>query len=49
MIALVKGTLFYFLQMFPNLCAQIYSFQIYTEFWQYFVNIICNTLFAIWQ
>jgi len=25
MIALVKGALFYFLQMFPNLCVQIYS------------------------
>jgi len=23
--ALVKGPLFYFLQMFPNLCVQIYS------------------------
>ena len=26
MVALVKGPLFYFLQMFPNLCVQIYSF-----------------------
>jgi len=26
MVALVKGPLFYFLQMFSNLCVQIYSF-----------------------
>jgi len=25
MVALVKGPLFHFLQMFPNLCVQIYS------------------------
>jgi len=28
MVALVKGPLFYFLQMFPNLCVQIYSFDL---------------------
>jgi len=26
MVALVKGPLFYFLQMLPNFCVQIYSF-----------------------
>jgi len=25
-VALVKGPLFYFLQMFPNFCVQIYTF-----------------------
>jgi len=26
MVAFVQGPLFYFLQMFPNLCVQIYNF-----------------------
>jgi len=32
MVALVNGPLFYFFQMFPNLCVQIYSFGLGVRF-----------------
>jgi len=43
MVALVKGPLFYFLQMFPNLCVQIYSFGLGLRFSTFIPNLVHST------
>jgi len=45
MIALVKGPLFYFLQMFPNLCVKMYSFGLGLEvrFSTFIPNLVHST------
>jgi len=43
MVALVKGPLFYFLQMFPNLCVQIYSFGLGLGLTTFIPNLVHST------
>jgi len=43
MVALVKGSLLYFLQMFPNLCVQIYSFGLGLGFSTFIPNLVRST------
>jgi len=43
MLALVKGPRFYFLQMFPNFCVQIYSFGLGLRFSALIPNLVHST------
>ena len=43
MVALDKGPLFYFLQMFPNLCVQICSFGLGLKFSRFIPNLVHST------
>jgi len=43
MLALVKVPLFYFLQMFPNFCVQIYSFGLGLGFGALIPNLVHST------
>jgi len=43
MVALVKGPLLYFLQMFPNLFVQIYSFGLGLGFSIFIPNLVYST------
>jgi len=47
MVALVKGPLFYFLQMFPNLCVQIYSFGLGSGFSTLRPNLVHSTNYIL--
>jgi len=49
MVALVKGPLFYFLQMFSNLCVQIYSFglSLMVRFSTFIPNLVHSTTHSL--